>query len=113
LKVQPRTGHVGSEREYFGARWWWMINAHLSCLTPRKEPLPTVQEIGWIPGPLWMGAKIPASSGLRSPNRQPVASRYTDYDISVHNTLKKFTPRFKLIYPSHIYFSLTNKCTFY
>ena len=40
--------------------------------------LPTVQEAGWAPGPVWTDAENLAPTGIRSPDRQPVASRYTD-----------------------------------
>ena len=53
------------------------------------------------------GAVNSASSGLRSPNRQPVASRYTDYTTRSHNTLKKFTSHFKLIYLSQLTRTIT------
>jgi hypothetical protein len=37
--------------------------------TPRKDPVPTVQEAGWAPGPVWTGAENLASTGIRSPDR--------------------------------------------
>jgi hypothetical protein len=27
------------------------------CFTPRKDPVPTVQDAGWAPGPVWTGAE--------------------------------------------------------
>jgi hypothetical protein len=41
---------------------------------PRKEPVPTVQEAGWAPGPVWTGAENLALTGIRSPN-QPACSQ--------------------------------------
>ena len=38
-------------------------------LTPRKNPLPTVQEVGWAPRPVWMGAENLAPTGIRSADR--------------------------------------------
>ena len=33
-----------------------------------REPVPTAQEAGWVPGPVWTGAENLASTGIRSPN---------------------------------------------
>ena len=37
--------------------------------TPGKDQVPTVQEAGWTPGPVWTGAENLASTGIRSPDR--------------------------------------------
>jgi len=37
--------------------------------TPGKDPVPTVQEAGWTPGPVWTGAENLAPTGIRSPDR--------------------------------------------
>ena len=34
--------------------------------TPRKDPVPTVQEAGWAPGPVWTGVESLAPTGIRS-----------------------------------------------
>jgi hypothetical protein len=39
--------------------------------TPRKEPVPIVQEAGWAPGPVWTRAKNLAPPGLDSRTVQP------------------------------------------
>jgi hypothetical protein len=44
------------------------------CITPRKDPVPIVQESEWAPGPVWTCAKNLAPTGIRSPNR-PVRSQ--------------------------------------
>jgi hypothetical protein len=36
---------------------------------PGKDPVPTVQEAGWAPGPVWTGAENLAPNGVRSPDR--------------------------------------------
>jgi hypothetical protein len=46
--------------------------------TPRKDPVPIVQEAGWAPGPVWRCAKNLAPTGFDPRTVQPVASRYTD-----------------------------------
>ena len=33
--------------------------------TPRKDPVPIVQEAGWVAGPVWTGAENFASTGIR------------------------------------------------
>jgi hypothetical protein len=38
--------------------------------TPRKDPVPIVQEAGWTPGPVWTGAENLAPTGIRTSNRQ-------------------------------------------
>ena len=40
-----------------------------AALPPGKDPVPTVQEVGWAPGPVWSGAENLAPSGIRSPDR--------------------------------------------
>jgi hypothetical protein len=37
--------------------------------TPGKDPLAIVQEAGWAPGPVWIGAENLALIGIRSPDR--------------------------------------------
>ena len=46
--------------------------------TPGKDPVPNVQEVGWAPGPVWIGAENFAPPGFDPRTVQPVASRYTD-----------------------------------
>jgi hypothetical protein len=46
--------------------------------TSGKDLVPTVQEAGWDPGPVWTGAENLAALGFDPRNVQPVASRYTD-----------------------------------
>jgi hypothetical protein len=36
--------------------------------TPRKDPVPIVQEVGWASGPVWTGAENLASTVIRSPD---------------------------------------------
>jgi len=37
--------------------------------TPGKDPVSIVQEAGWAPGPVWIGAENLAPTGIRSPDR--------------------------------------------
>jgi len=45
--------------------------------TPKKDPVPIVQEVGWAPGPAWAGAENIVPTGIRSQTVHPVVSRYT------------------------------------
>ena len=40
-----------------------------TALLPGKDPVPTVQETRWAPGPVWTGAENVAPTGIRSPDR--------------------------------------------
>ena len=70
-KVHPTTGHGVSVEVYFNsffnirARKWWVGNATLQPLYPRKRhPLPIVQEAGWagLDGGLALSCKCDAAS---------------------------------------------------
>ena len=37
--------------------------------THGKDPVPTVQEARWTPGPVWTGSENLAPNGIRSPDR--------------------------------------------
>jgi hypothetical protein len=50
-------------------------------LTPKKDPVPTVQEAGWALGPVWTGVENLAPQGLDLWTVQPIASHYTDCTI--------------------------------
>ena len=39
-----------------------------AAFTPGKDPVMIVQEAGWAPGPVWIGAENLALTGIRSPN---------------------------------------------
>ena len=45
--------------------------------TPGKDPVPIVEDAGWVPGPVWTGAEnIAPTPGFDPRTVQPVASRY-------------------------------------
>ena len=60
-------------------RKWGVSLTPRPLFTPGKDPVPIVQEAGWVPGPVWTGAENLAPSGFDPRTVQPVASRYTDY----------------------------------
>jgi hypothetical protein len=37
-----------------------------ATFTPGKDPVPIVQEAGWAPGPVWVGAENLSPTGVRS-----------------------------------------------
>ena len=39
-----------------------------AAFTPEKDPVPILQEAGWAPGPVWIGAENLAPTGIRSPD---------------------------------------------
>ena len=59
-----------------GTRRGWGVSVMPRPLfTPRKDPVPIVQEAGWTPGPVWTGAENLAAPGFDLRTVQPVASR--------------------------------------
>ena len=45
----------------------WSMS-HPSCFTPGNDPVPTVQEAGLVPGPIWKGVENLSPTGIRSPD---------------------------------------------
>ena len=39
-----------------------------TAFNPGKDPVPIVQEAGWAPGPVWIGAENLVPTGIRSPD---------------------------------------------
>jgi hypothetical protein len=76
-KGHPTTGHQGPRGRVdiqlysfstsaLGERWSALRSDRF---TLGKDPVPTVQEAGWAPGPVWTCAKKLAPTGIRSPDR--------------------------------------------
>ena len=55
--------------------------------TPRKDPVPIVQEAGWAPVLVWTGAENLALTGIRSPDR-PARSQSL-YRLSYRGSLEE------------------------
>ena len=70
-----RTAHRGSRGIALpflnhGTRNEWGISFMPQPLfTPGKDPVPTVQDSRWAPGPVWTGGENLAHTGIRSPDR--------------------------------------------
>jgi len=62
-----------------------------AALPPGRDPLPTVLEAGWVPGPVLLGEEISQLPGFDPGSVQPVASRY-------RGTPLQMTPNLKLIF---------------
>jgi hypothetical protein len=68
----------------------WVVNATPRPLYPReRDPVPIVQEVGWVTGPVWTVRKNSTSPGFDPRNVQPVASSYTDWDTPAHIVVGK------------------------
>jgi hypothetical protein len=72
--------------------------------TPGKDPVPIVQEAGWAPEPVWIGAENLASPGFEPRTFQHVASRYPG---STHTNTHTHTHTYIYIYiyPTHPFIS--------
>jgi hypothetical protein len=58
-----------------------------AAFTPGKDPIPILQEAGWAPEPVWIGAENLDPQGFDPRTFQPVGSRYTDYAIPAPNII--------------------------
>jgi hypothetical protein len=56
-----------------------------AAFTTGKDPLPIVQEAGWAPGQVRIGAENLAPLGLDPRTVQPIGSHYTNYTTLVFN----------------------------
>jgi hypothetical protein len=70
----------------------WSASRPGHALPPGKEPpVPTVQEAGWAPDPVWtqrLEEKSSASVGDRNPAVQSVVKHYTDWATPAHLSLR-------------------------
>jgi len=70
-----RTAHRGSRgiallfHDYGTRREWGVSVTPRSLFTPRKDPVPIVQEAGWAPRPVWIDAENLARTGIRFSER--------------------------------------------
>jgi hypothetical protein len=52
-KVHPITGHQGPRGGIEALEWGAWSASRPGRFTPRKDPVPIVQEAGWAPGLVW------------------------------------------------------------
>ena len=50
----------------------WALDG-MGRFTPGKDPICTVQEAGWVTGPVWTGAENFASTGTGFPDRRDLS----------------------------------------
>ena len=71
-----------------GTRRGWVVSStSRPHFTPRKDPVPILQEAGWPQGRSGRAENL-VPTWIRSPTVQPVASRYTDWATG-HTTANK------------------------
>jgi hypothetical protein len=54
---------------------------------PEKDPVPILQEAGYVPGPDWTGAENLVPTWIRSRTVESVVSRYTYWSTGPNNVL--------------------------
>jgi len=67
--MQAQRGSKGMLHSFFNisARWGWVVNPTSRLLHPwERDPVPTVQEAGRAPGPVWKGAENLAWTRIQS-----------------------------------------------
>ena len=55
--------------------------------TPRKDPVPIVQEVKWAPGPVWTGAENLAPTRIQSPDHPARSQLLYQLHYPAHNKL--------------------------
>ena len=66
-------------------REWGASVTPRPLITPRKDPVPTVQEAGRTPGPVWTGAENLEPTGIRSPDRPACSQSLYRLRYPAHN----------------------------
>ena len=66
---------------------WWAVKDTFRSFKAGKKPIPILQGAESVFGPFWKSAEN-VTSGIRSPERHPVAFPYTQYDIPDHINVK-------------------------
>jgi hypothetical protein len=96
---RPRGGTDVQLYSFFnlGARWGWVFDTTPRPFDHRENSVPTVQKAGWAPAPVWTKAEnLAPPQGFDPRTVQSVASRYTDWAVTVHTSanreLSKFLP---------------------
>jgi len=52
-----------------------------TAFTPGKDPVPVVEEAGWAPGPVWIGAENLAPPGFDPRTVQPTRNIVRDKNV--------------------------------
>ena len=85
VKIQPRTGHEGSEMDYSYSWKFYLTSTLDGCgwSTPRpgrftawvRDPVPTVQEVEWVAGQVWRVEENLLRTSVDPRTVQPLQSR--------------------------------------
>jgi hypothetical protein len=79
-----------------------MVNViHQSLYPQERNPASILQEVGWAPVPVWMGAANLAPTGFRSPYR-PALSKWL-YRLTYSGPLKYYIDRYYYYYYYYYY----------
>ena len=74
-----------------GTRRGWVVSSTpRPHFTPRKDPIPILQEAGWAPGPVWT-EEILVPTGIRSRTVQSVAQSLYRLSYRAHKHLDVFS----------------------
>ena len=96
--VQPlrlctgRTAHRGSRGiaqpflDHGSRRGWGVSVTPRPLFTPRKDPTPILQEVGWAPGQVWTRAENLAPTGIRSSDRPDRSQSLYRLRYPAHNS---------------------------
>jgi len=94
---RPGAAHRGSRGlallflDHGTRRGWGVSVIPRPLFTPRKDPVPVVQESVWAPGPVWTGAENLSSTGIRSANRPARSQSLYRLSYPVHIKCKYCT----------------------
>jgi hypothetical protein len=66
---------------------WGVSVTPRPLFTPRKDPVPIVQEAGWAPGPVWTGAENLTPNRIRSPDRPARSQSLYRLRYPAHNKI--------------------------
>ena len=58
----------------------WSAARPCRILLPGKDPVPVLQEVGWVPGPVWTGEKS-------RPHRDPIPDRPARSSVAIPTEL--------------------------
>ena len=75
-------------------REWGVSVTPRPLFTPGKDPVPIVQEAGWVPGPVWTGAENLAPTRIRSPDHPARSQSLYRLRYPAHNDLHVRYPLF-------------------
>jgi len=101
--LRLRAAHRGSRGialiflDHNTRRWWGVSVMSRPLFTPRKDPVPIVQEAGWAPGPVWTGAENLAPTGIWSLDRPAHSQSLYQLRYPSHCILPEYSQHCKSI----------------